>query len=86
MLDAERNPGAGGELFSECARRWPWSEIRRTAAAIAELDVTTALAQVAAENRPTRRDFPAAMKCAAGRHPSSAPHGTGRGPLHLICI
>ncbi|PYV88936.1 MAG: DNA mismatch repair protein MutS, partial [Acidobacteria bacterium] len=43
----------------------------RTAAAIAELDVTAALAQVAAENRYTRPQFSsnAEMRIAAGRHP-----------------
>jgi DNA mismatch repair protein MutS len=45
--------------------------IRQTAAAIAELDVTAALSQVAAENRYTRPQFSSAgeMRIAAGRHP-----------------
>ena len=44
--------------------------IRKTAAAIAELDVACALAQVAAENRYTRPSFSdSEMKVVAGRHP-----------------
>jgi DNA mismatch repair protein MutS len=45
--------------------------IRQTAAAIAELDVTAALSQVAAENRYTRPQFSSTdeMRIAAGRHP-----------------
>jgi DNA mismatch repair protein MutS len=45
--------------------------IRRSAAAIAELDVTAALAQVAAENRYTRPRFSegGAMSIIGGRHP-----------------
>jgi DNA mismatch repair protein MutS len=45
--------------------------VRRTAAAVAELDVTAALAQVAAENRYTRPSFSDSgeMRIAAGRHP-----------------
>ena len=45
--------------------------IRKTAAAIAELDVTAALAQVAVENRYTRPRFSDSgeMKIAGGRHP-----------------
>lgn len=45
--------------------------IRATAAAIAELDVTAALAQVAAENRYIRPTFSddGTMRIAAGRHP-----------------
>ena len=45
--------------------------IRATAAAIAELDVTAALAQVAAENRYTRPRFSGngEMRIAGGRHP-----------------
>jgi DNA mismatch repair protein MutS len=45
--------------------------IRATAAAVAELDVTTALAQVAAENRYRRPAFPedGEMRIMAGRHP-----------------
>lgn len=45
--------------------------IRRTATAVAELDVAAALAQVAAENRYTRPRFSESgeMRIAAGRHP-----------------
>ena len=45
--------------------------IRATAAAVAELDVTAALAQVAAENRYRRPSFPenGEMRIMAGRHP-----------------
>ena len=45
--------------------------IRRTAAAVAELDVTCALAQVAAENRYTRPGFSDSgeIRIVAGRHP-----------------
>jgi len=45
--------------------------IRQTAAAIAELDVTCALAQVAAENRYVRPTFTASgeIRIVAGRHP-----------------
>jgi len=45
--------------------------IKTTAAAIAELDVTTALAEVAAENRYTRPAFSNSgeMRVVAGRHP-----------------
>ncbi|MGH9613679.1 MAG: DNA mismatch repair protein MutS, partial [Bryobacteraceae bacterium] len=44
--------------------------IRKTASAIAELDLTCALAQVAAENRYTRPSFSdSEMKVVAGRHP-----------------
>jgi DNA mismatch repair protein MutS len=45
--------------------------IRATAAAIAEIDVTAALAQVAAENRYTRPTFSedGEMRIMAGRHP-----------------
>ena len=47
------------------------SRIRKTAAAIAELDVTGALAQVAAENRYVRPAFSdtGEIRIAAGRHP-----------------
>jgi DNA mismatch repair protein MutS len=47
------------------------ARIRRTAAAIAELDVTCALAQVAAENRYVRPGFSDSgeIRIAAGRHP-----------------
>jgi DNA mismatch repair protein MutS len=45
--------------------------IRATATAVAELDVSAALAQVAAENRYTRPEFSTdgEMRIAAGRHP-----------------
>lgn len=45
--------------------------VRATAAAVAELDVTAALAQVAAENRYTRPTFSddGEMRILAGRHP-----------------
>jgi DNA mismatch repair protein MutS len=44
--------------------------IRATAAAVAELDVSAALAQVAAENRYSRPQFSSGeMRIAAGRHP-----------------
>jgi DNA mismatch repair protein MutS len=47
------------------------SRIRQTAAAIAELDVTCALAQVAAENRYVRPSFTDSgeIRIVAGRHP-----------------
>ncbi len=47
------------------------ARIRQTAAAIAELDVTCALAQVAAENRYVRPSFTDSgeIKIVAGRHP-----------------
>ena len=47
------------------------ARIRQTAAAIAELDVTCALAQVAAENRYVRPSFSDSgeMRIVAGRHP-----------------
>jgi len=45
--------------------------IKSTAAAVAELDVTVALAEIAAENRYTRPQFSLTgeMRVAAGRHP-----------------
>src|SRR5581483_5482532 len=47
------------------------ARIRRTAASLAELDVTCALAQVAAENRYVRPSFNESgeIRIAAGRHP-----------------
>ena len=47
------------------------ARIRKTAAALAELDVTAALAQAAVENRYTRPRFSESgeMKIAGGRHP-----------------
>ncbi len=57
--------------------------IRATAAAVAELDLTVSLAQVAAENRYTRPKFSpeGEMRIAAGRHPvieKLAAEDTGR--------
>jgi DNA mismatch repair protein MutS len=61
------------ELFGEVRKLAAdhGQRIRQTAAAIAELDVTAALAQVAAENRYTRPQFSSddEMRIAAGRHP-----------------
>jgi len=47
------------------------ARIRRTAAAVAEVDVTAALAEVAAQNRYSRPRFSESgeMRIAAGRHP-----------------
>ena len=47
------------------------ARIRKTAAAVAELDVTCTLAQVAAENRYVRPSFPETgeVRVVAGRHP-----------------
>src|SRR6202041_4062388 len=67
MLTLEREIFQELRLYSaEHAAR-----IRQTAAAIAELDVTCALAQVAAENRYVRPSFTdsGAMRIVAGRHP-----------------
>jgi DNA mismatch repair protein MutS len=61
------------ELFGELRRftQEHAQRIRATAAAIAELDVTAALAQVAAENHYARPSFSedGSMRIAAGRHP-----------------
>ena len=61
------------ELFGEVRKQAAdhGQRIRLTAAAIAELDVTAALAQVAAENRYTRPRFSedGEMRIAGGRHP-----------------
>ncbi len=61
------------ELFSDVRRRAAAQaqRIRATASAIAELDVTAALAQVAAENRYKRPAFSdtGEMRIMAGRHP-----------------
>jgi DNA mismatch repair protein MutS len=67
ILELER------EIFTE-VRTFSASHaarIRATAAAVAELDVTAALAEVAAQNKYTRPVFSAAgeLKVAAGRHP-----------------
>ena len=67
MLTLEREIFQELRLFAaEHAAR-----IRQTAAAIAELDVTCALAQVAAENRYVRPSFSDSgeMRIVAGRHP-----------------
>ncbi len=47
------------------------TRIKKTAAGIAELDVTVALAETAAENRYTRPRFDGdgEMRVVAGRHP-----------------
>ncbi len=61
------------EIFGELRRfvAGQADRIRSSAAAIAELDTTAALAQVAAENRYTRPRFSASgeMRIVAGRHP-----------------
>ena len=61
------------ELFSEVRKRAAAEaqRIRATAAAVAELDVTASLAQVAAENRYHRPTFSddGEMRIMAGRHP-----------------
>ena len=61
------------ELFADVRRRAAAEaqRIRATASAVAELDVTAALAQVAAENRYHRPAFSAngEMRILAGRHP-----------------
>jgi DNA mismatch repair protein MutS len=67
MLTLEREifEGLRVKTVAEAAR------IRATAAAVAELDVTVALAEVAAENRYTRPRFSEAgeMRVVAARHP-----------------
>src|SRR3954453_2282692 len=61
------------ELFADVRRRAAAEaqRIRATASAVAELDVTAALAQVAAENRYQRPHFSDSgeMRILAGRHP-----------------
>ncbi|HEY2015174.1 MAG TPA: DNA mismatch repair protein MutS, partial [Bryobacteraceae bacterium] len=61
------------ELFADVRRRAAAQaqRIRATAAAVAELDVTASLAQVAAENRYQRPSFSedGEMRIMAGRHP-----------------
>ncbi len=61
------------ELFAEVRKKTAAQaqRIRATAAAVAELDVTAALAQIAAENRYHRPAFSAdgEMRILAGRHP-----------------
>ena len=74
VLDAEEKILAlEKDLFGE-VRKFAAAHAQRikmTAAAIAELDVTAALAQVAAENRYTRPSFSdnGEMRILAGRHP-----------------
>src|SRR5439155_10366848 len=74
VLDAEEKILAlEKELFQEVRKRVAAEaqRVRATAAAIAELDVTAALAQVAAENRYQRPALTeeGEMRIAAGRHP-----------------
>jgi len=74
VLDAEeRILNLEKDLFVDVRRRAgaEAQRIRATAAAVAELDVTAALAQVAAENRYHRPTFSATgeMRILAGRHP-----------------
>jgi DNA mismatch repair protein MutS len=74
VLDAEEKILAlERELFTQVRQRAAAEaqRIRATAAAVAELDVTAALAQVAAENRYQRPAFneTGEMRILAGRHP-----------------
>jgi len=74
VLDAEEKILAlEKELFAEVRQRVAAQaqRIRATAGAVAELDVTATLAQVAAENRYQRPTFSAdgEMRIMAGRHP-----------------
>jgi len=74
VLDAEEKILAlEKDLFGEVRKMAAdhGQRIRQTAAAIAELDVTASLAQVAAENRYTRPRFSNndEMRIEAGRHP-----------------
>src|ERR1022692_3151673 len=74
VLDAEEKILAlERELFADIRLRTAAQaqRIRATASAVAELDVTAALAQVAAENRYRRPRFSAdgEMRIMAGRHP-----------------
>jgi DNA mismatch repair protein MutS len=74
VLDAEEKILAlEKDLFTQVRQRAATEaqRIRATAAAIAELDVTAALAQVAAENRYQRPSFSdtGEMRIMAGRHP-----------------
>src|SRR5947207_2114643 len=74
VLDAEEKILAlEKDLFAEVRKLAAdhGQRIRQTAAAIAEMDVTAALAQVAAENRYTRPRFPESdeMRIVSGRHP-----------------
>jgi DNA mismatch repair protein MutS len=74
VLDAEEKIQAlEKELFADLRRRVAAQaqRIRSTASAVGELDVTAALAQVAAENRYQRPSFSDSgeMRILAGRHP-----------------
>ena len=74
ILDAEEKILAvEREIFGQlrAAAAAEAARIRQTAAAVAELDVTAALAQAAAENRYRRPDFSESgeLRIAAGRHP-----------------
>jgi DNA mismatch repair protein MutS len=74
VLDAEEKILAlERELFADIRQRTAAQaqRIRATASAVAELDVTAALAQVAAENRYQRPKFSedGEMRIMAGRHP-----------------
>jgi DNA mismatch repair protein MutS len=74
VLDAEEKILAlEKDLFTDARRRVAAEaqRIRATASAVAELDVTAALAQVAAENRYHRPTFSDSgeMRIMAGRHP-----------------
>src|SRR5205807_1199645 len=74
ILDAEdKMLGLEREIFNQLRSfaAGHADRIRATAAAIAELDVTTSLAQVAAENRYTRPKVAESgeMRIVAGRHP-----------------
>ncbi|MGO9228872.1 MAG: DNA mismatch repair protein MutS [Bryobacteraceae bacterium] len=74
VLDAEEKIlSLEKDLFADVRRRAgaEAQRIRATAAAVAELDVTAALAQVAAENRYHRPTFSSTgeMRILAGRHP-----------------
>jgi DNA mismatch repair protein MutS len=74
VLDAEEKILAlERELFADVRQRTAAQarRIRATASAVAELDVTAALAQVAAENRYQRPTFSTdgEMRILAGRHP-----------------
>ncbi len=67
ILTLEKELFAGVRAFASAHAQ----RIRATAAAVAEIDVTAALAQVAAENRYTRPVFSedGEMRILAGRHP-----------------
>jgi DNA mismatch repair protein MutS len=74
VLDAEdKIQTLEKELFADLRKRVAAEaqRVRSTAAAVGELDVTAALAQVAAENRYHRPSFSPAgeMRIMAGRHP-----------------